>query len=220
VIYDPDGTLVVSYSDIEGGYAGSGNIDEDPMFENPLLGNLQLLDDSPCIDAGTNTGAPLQDYAGVLRPLDGDGNGIAVTDMGAYEYPAAQMPSAVITGITREVNGNILSGVTITLDGTSSVVSDQNGYYEIMATTIGSHTVVAHKAGFRDQTQIINVAGLGQGFTETCNFQRQYGLIPKAPDMQYALACINKWLYPPDPDIGLTMQTALAVINAWLYPVQ
>ena len=29
-----------------------------------------------------------------------------------------------ITGIIREVNGNILSGVAITLDGTSTVASD------------------------------------------------------------------------------------------------
>ena len=32
-----------------------------------------------------------------------------------------------VTGITREVNGDILPGVSITLDGTGAVVSDQNG---------------------------------------------------------------------------------------------
>ncbi len=124
-----------------------------------------------------------------------------------------------VTGITREVNGSILAGVTITLDGIATVVSDQDGNYEIMVTATGNHTIVAHKDGFRDRTQTINIGGLGQEFAVICNFQGQYGLIPNAPDMQYALACINRWLYPPDADIGLTMQTALAVINAWLYPM-
>jgi hypothetical protein len=110
--------------------------------------------------------------------------------------------------------------VSITLDGIGQVVSDQDGHYEIMATATGEYTLSAHKDGFRDRTQTINVAGLGPDFAVTCNFQGNYGLIPNAPDMQYAFACINLWLYPPNPDIGLTMRTALAVINAWLYPVQ
>ncbi len=124
-----------------------------------------------------------------------------------------------ITGITRQVNGNISAGVSITLDGVETVVSDQNGQYQIPATATGNHTLVAHKDGFRDRTQTINIAGLGQEFAVTCNFQGNYGLIPNAPNMQYALSCINRWLYPPNPVTGLDMETALAVINAWLYPV-
>jgi len=100
------------------------------------------------------------------------------------------------------------------------VVSDQNGQFQIMAAATGNHTVVAHKDGFRDRTQTFSIAGLGQSYAVTCNFQGQYGLIPNAPDMTYALDCVNLWLYPPNPDIGLDMQTASDVINAWLYPVQ
>ena len=132
-------------------------------------------------------------------------------------YGTATTP---VTGITREVNGSILPGVSITIDGTGPVVSDQNGQYQIMLTALGNYTVIAHKDGFRDRTQIVNIAGLGQEFAVTCNFQGNLGLIPNAPDMWYALDCVNRWLYPPDPDIGLTMWTALDVINAWLYPVQ
>jgi hypothetical protein len=125
-----------------------------------------------------------------------------------------------VTGITRDVNGDILPGVSITLDGIGPVLSDQSGQYEIMATATGDYTVTAHKDGFRDRTQTVNIAGLGTGYAITCNFQGNYGLIPNAPDMWYALDCVNRWLYPPNPDIGLTMWTALDVVNAWLYPVQ
>ncbi len=127
-----------------------------------------------------------------------------------------------VIGITREVNGNILSGVTITLDGIGPAVSDQNGQFQIMATATGNYILTAHEDGFRDRTQTISIAGLGEAYAVTRNFQGNQGLIPNAPNMQYALLCINRWLYPPTdpPGTGLSMQTALAVINAWLYPVQ
>jgi hypothetical protein len=125
-----------------------------------------------------------------------------------------------VSGITREVRGDILPGVSITLDGIGPVVSDQSGQYQIIASSTGNYTVTAHKDGFRDRTQIIEILGLGPEFAVTCNFQGNLGLIPNAPDMWYALDCVNRWLYPPDPDTGLDMWTALDVINAWLYPVQ
>lgn len=43
------GSATVTYSLVQGGYDGEGNIDEDPQFANP---NLELADDSPCVDAG------------------------------------------------------------------------------------------------------------------------------------------------------------------------
>jgi len=73
------GSATITYSDIEGGYGGEGNIDADPLFMDANNGDYTLqAPDSPCINAGT-------------ADLDGDGteditdyNGSA-PDMGAFE---------------------------------------------------------------------------------------------------------------------------------------
>ena len=45
-----------------------------------------LTSDSPAIDAGDDTVCPATDYRGFARPVDGDGDGNAVCDVGAYEW--------------------------------------------------------------------------------------------------------------------------------------
>jgi hypothetical protein len=90
---------VITYSDIQGGWEGDGhsNIDVNPMFVDPngpdgVIGteddNLRLMAGSPCIDTGDpNFIAELDatDLDGNPRIADGDYDGIAVVDMGAFE---------------------------------------------------------------------------------------------------------------------------------------
>ncbi|MCZ6445430.1 MAG: right-handed parallel beta-helix repeat-containing protein, partial [Planctomycetota bacterium] len=110
-IVDADGSIsTVRYTDIQGGWtgAGSNNIDADPMFVAPGIGDYRLSSGSPSIDAGNNWGVPIDadDYdqdgnTAELFPVDLDGNprfnadeadfdpgcGVpVVVDMGAYEY--------------------------------------------------------------------------------------------------------------------------------------
>jgi len=82
---------VVTYSDVQGGWMGEGNIDADPCFVEPgywadandpniavepndpnavwVDGDYHLMPGSPCIDAGDNSRVPAD-----TTDLDGDGN--------------------------------------------------------------------------------------------------------------------------------------------------
>ena len=92
---DSDGTC---------GLSGTGDLPN----TDPKLGALAdnggptqthaLLSDSPAIDAGNNTDCPATDQRGVARPVDGDVDGTATCDIGAYEYePPAATPTPTPT---------------------------------------------------------------------------------------------------------------------------
>ncbi|OGO23359.1 MAG: hypothetical protein A2144_12870 [Chloroflexi bacterium RBG_16_50_9] len=90
---DGTSTAIITYSDVQGGYIGEGNISSDPMFVDPARGNYHLKAGSPCVDAGTNTGAPSTDIDGNPRPIDGNYDSLAVADIGADELmPPARCP--------------------------------------------------------------------------------------------------------------------------------
>jgi parallel beta-helix repeat protein len=95
-LQNTDSSPNVTYSDVQGGYVGTGNIDEDPCFVDAAAGNLRLRPDSPCIDAGNNTAVP----SGISLDPDGNPRGVdnptspdtgigflgVTVDMGAYEF--------------------------------------------------------------------------------------------------------------------------------------
>ena len=70
--YEAGNDFTAAYSDIQGGWPGAGNIDDDPLFFDPQHGIFQLTANSPCIDAGDP-----------LMPLDPDST---IADMGAFYY--------------------------------------------------------------------------------------------------------------------------------------
>jgi len=66
---DSNSTTTVIYSDVKGGWSGTGNIDADPWFVDPANNDFHLKAGSPCIDTGDPN-----------SPLDPDGT---PADMGA-----------------------------------------------------------------------------------------------------------------------------------------
>ncbi len=74
----------ITYSNIQGGYPGVGNISGTPMFVNPGIGDFHLIPSSPCINAGTNLAPnlPTEDFEGNSRILNG------IVDMGIDEFNA------------------------------------------------------------------------------------------------------------------------------------
>jgi len=69
-IYESE--ITATFSNIEDGLEGEGNIDTDPLFTDPDNGDFTLQPSSPCIDAGDPE-----------SELDPDGT---IADMGAYYY--------------------------------------------------------------------------------------------------------------------------------------
>ena len=77
---------------------GEGNIDETPLFLLSGDDPYQLTELSPCIDTGTpdtlGLFLPPWDLLHNYRVWDGDGDGIAIIDMGCYEFDAPSYVNA------------------------------------------------------------------------------------------------------------------------------
>ncbi|RKY15328.1 MAG: hypothetical protein DRP82_01970, partial [Planctomycetota bacterium] len=62
---------------------------DDPLFVNATGGDFHLQGSSPCIDAGDDSLVPdsvTTDLDGNRRIVDGNNDGTATVDIGAYEY--------------------------------------------------------------------------------------------------------------------------------------
>jgi hypothetical protein len=87
-IFNHEGIITVTYSNIFNGYPGEGNIMSDPLFVDSANANFRLTKDSPCVDSGTSKNAPDRDIQGLSRPK---GFGY---DMGAHEFGFVDMAAS------------------------------------------------------------------------------------------------------------------------------
>ena len=108
------GDVEITFSCVEGGHDGLGNIEVDPLFvqrgywddggtathtddDRWMAGDWRLVPDSPAIDAGDNVFvATLFDLAGRARVFDGTADGDWVVDLGAYELVAGTCGDGVV----------------------------------------------------------------------------------------------------------------------------
>ncbi|MCK4358002.1 MAG: right-handed parallel beta-helix repeat-containing protein, partial [Candidatus Cloacimonetes bacterium] len=105
--------VVVSYCDIQNGFPGTGNISQDPLFENPANENYHLTLQSPCINAG----APDSN-------LDPDGT---IADIGYLYFDMSEYGTITGTVFLSGGYGNIKN---VTINCSEFITNpDENGYY-------------------------------------------------------------------------------------------
>ena len=138
-------TPTISYNDLwintydyEGRAIGASGISADPDFVDPSNHDYHLDICSWAVDAGLNDGAPVSDIDGDPRPIDGDGDGSAIVDIGADERlsAAAPMPEPGFTftviGLTVSFQNTSQDAVSYLWDfgdGTTSTVTNPTHTY-------------------------------------------------------------------------------------------
>ncbi|MEN6579996.1 MAG: hypothetical protein ABFD05_05115 [Anaerolineaceae bacterium] len=127
------GTPTVTYSIVQNGYTGEGNLDVDPLFvdarsygEAPTTaGDYRLQYNSPAIEVGNNSPVTaLTDLDNNPRLVDGNGDASTVVDLGVYEWQAYTL--------------------TVNIEGGGTVIKDPDrstfGYLEQVSLTASADT--------------------------------------------------------------------------------
>lgn len=141
------GTVTVSYSIVEGGIAGTGNLASDPMLADVPAGDFRPTAGSPAIDAGSNASVPAGvtlDFARAPRFIDdpstpdtGAGSPPLV-DMGAHEFQGTPVTAYCFgdgsgtscpcgnAGASGHgcANGSFAAGCALSATGNASVAND------------------------------------------------------------------------------------------------
>ncbi len=116
----------IRYSNIEGGTAGIGNIDEKPLFADAQNGDFQLQTNSPCINAGNS--------ASIYNDEDGSRNDMgAFGGSGIYIYPDTLNYGLAGKGQAKVDSVHILNARTTPFTITSYTFSDPTNFIAALA---------------------------------------------------------------------------------------
>ena len=106
----------VDFSGIAAQTGRAGNISADPGFIDPATDDYHLTPGSAAVDSGGALNAPTVDLDGAARPADGNGDGVAGFDLGAYELAGSARsvqlrvaPRMISLGATASARVTVLS---------------------------------------------------------------------------------------------------------------
>lgn len=140
IVAQAPATASVTYSDIQGGFTGTGNTSGNPNFINAAGGDLRINTGSAALDTATSSGAPATDILGTPRPQG------AGYDMGTYERDTT--PPTIGIGSPSLAATNI-GPVSFTIT-----------YGEAAAVTLAPANVTLNKTGTANAATI-QVSGTG-----------------------------------------------------------
>ena len=173
----------ITYSDIAGGWTGTGNIDEDPVFIDE---QYHIAAGSPCRDAGSLNSAPTIDFDGDLRPEGG------LPDIGFDEWragPPCEL-KAIISDHPLETTPGASVGLTVHLDNRCS-------------RTMAADYIVAQVRGALGRDLLISDEIVELGPWETVDLERPVRVPPGAPIGTYAVAL---FVYRDEDLIGTDLE--------------
>jgi len=101
-----------------GGPSTGFGVSTQPNGSGQAVQTHALLAGSPATDAGDDAQCPLTDARGIARPYDGDGDAVAVCDIGAVE--AQHQLSIADNTVTEGDSGSVTAVFTVTLAPTST----------------------------------------------------------------------------------------------------
>ena len=140
----------VTYCDVEGGYTGAGNMDQDPVF---TYLSYFLSNTSPCIDAG-NPATIYNDLTDPGNPWHAlfPSKGLPRNDMGAYGGPNASLFPAfeTITAVSETYPENRVSLFPNPFSVETTLKTE---------TLIQNATLTIFDASGQEKTEMVNISG-------------------------------------------------------------